>query len=593
MSASPVASLIDEFIRAAPPPKSKSVGNYIGPIGKLGNRCWEAKESLRLLFYDQIRPGIVQHLDGQFRSVPTRDTINVTLYMVGRRANTAAPTVLFVSENESNRKKARKLIKESGILRQHSGWKTAEASKDPGWGARLEQLASGPGLSKMDGVSGPATQVLYDPSQPIQPQGTTLYVLHEAGLRVMTANLLWNDGKAFFLGPAHAFFESGENNRSGSDASDDDDFEIDSDDETATILAGGAAHDPPAIELDYDDSDDSDIWSSSDDSGDSETFSAGEGDSEVFSQSSLGSVEVLHVMDATPHGLEVSTPIHTTRAKFRTPAPGLYRPPADDLIPFGVLSHWSIDKDWALVEVLSDSDSSLAAFLATAQEDLATKPVASRSSAGAAIVTHTASSGEVTGVMSGTPSDICLPRGACFQEVYSVRLDAFLADGDCGSAVFDAITGELYGHIVAGCRASGFAYVMAASHVMPDVCETIASANAYLSTSIIAPIPYDQGTVLSRVVARLYTRLETPDYLPLISYFPWEGYTNKSWHAGAFYEWRPSELDEHQTVHSPGLELVQPYYFPKPIDYLSDTEASAIGLGDDSVPLHTIPDEAR
>ena len=56
-----------------------------------------------------------------------------------------------------------------------------------------------------------------------------------------------------------------------------------------------------------------------------------------------------------------------------------------------------------------------------------------------------------------------------FQGVFSINLDGPLADGDCGSAVFDAATGELFGLIVAGCRTTGFAYVMAAHHVFPSL----------------------------------------------------------------------------------------------------------------------------
>lgn len=95
--------------------------------------------------------------------------------------------------------------------------------------------------------------------------------------------------------------------------------------------------------------------------------------------------------------------------------------------------------------------------------------VANEGLAGASLVTHASSCGELTGTKSNIPSDIRVPYGSSFQKVFAIRLDGSLADGDCGSAVFDATTGELYGHTVAGCKATGFAYMMAACHVIPDI----------------------------------------------------------------------------------------------------------------------------
>ena len=86
-----------------------------------------------------------------------------------------------------------------------------------------------------------------------------------------------------------------------------------------------------------------------------------------------------------------------------------------------------------------------------------------------------------------------------FQGVFSINLDGPLADGDCGSAVFDAATGELFGLIVAGCRTTGFAYVMAAHHVFPeleksaqiikDVAGRLASTAKSLSAALPPPRP--------------------------------------------------------------------------------------------------------
>ncbi|KAF2191731.1 hypothetical protein K469DRAFT_528756, partial [Zopfia rhizophila CBS 207.26] len=91
----------------------------------------------------------------------------------------------------------------------------------------------------------------------------------------------------------------------------------------------------------------------------------------------------------------------------------------------------------------------------------------------ARIATHTPSGGYVTGTLSETPLYTRLPNSMSFQEVYKVQLDAVLANGDCGSGIVDVKTGDLYGHIVAGCETTGIAYIMAAHHVFKDMEERL------------------------------------------------------------------------------------------------------------------------
>ena len=466
MSILSVASLVDEVTRVTVPLKSKSVGNYVGRFGKFGPHCWEVRESIRTIYCTDIRPLILQHLDGRIGSVSTQGSITISVYMIGRRANTAAPTVLFVSENESHRKEARKLIKDSGILGQHRGWKTAQASEDLSWGGELEQLASGSSLGKANLTDGPTIQVLYDPAQPLRSQGMTLYIPHDSGLRIITANLVRAHGKAYYQGPAHAFFDRIDKSsmKSGESV---DDFEIDSDDETETLWADD---EPLACSMAELDCQDPETWSSSDESVESDSFSAEDSDDDNFSQSSVEAVALETTPNTATHEWTLGmTSLQLPSVKSRALAAEPYLPALGSLQPFGVLSQWSIDKDWALVEVLIATEPSVSAFLAADPEDLSTMKIARPGSAGATVVTHTTSSGTMTGRIAGMSSDTRISYGTSFQEVFSVRLDGPLADGDCGSAVIDEITGELYGHIVAGCRATGFAYVMAASHSMPDL----------------------------------------------------------------------------------------------------------------------------
>ncbi|KAF2804179.1 uncharacterized protein BDZ99DRAFT_348118, partial [Mytilinidion resinicola] len=77
----------------------------------------------------------------------------------------------------------------------------------------------------------------------------------------------------------------------------------------------------------------------------------------------------------------------------------------------------------------------------------------------------TGSKGLIAGRMSGTPSFMRLPGSTLCQEVYTIHLAGPVANGDCGSWVMNADSGDLYGHIVAGSPESGVAYIIPAYQV--------------------------------------------------------------------------------------------------------------------------------
>ncbi|KAF2180905.1 hypothetical protein K469DRAFT_539659, partial [Zopfia rhizophila CBS 207.26] len=79
----------------------------------------------------------------------------------------------------------------------------------------------------------------------------------------------------------------------------------------------------------------------------------------------------------------------------------------------------------------------------------------------------------ITGTLSETPLYTRLPKSKSFEEVYKVQLDAPLANGDCGSSIVDAKSGQLYGQIIAGCERTGIAYIMAAHHVLEHMEERL------------------------------------------------------------------------------------------------------------------------
>ncbi|OCL07581.1 hypothetical protein AOQ84DRAFT_408648 [Glonium stellatum] len=78
----------------------------------------------------------------------------------------------------------------------------------------------------------------------------------------------------------------------------------------------------------------------------------------------------------------------------------------------------------------------------------------------AKILAVTGSAGVLEGRLSGTPSFWDDPGSLISRQFWTVRLKGRLLNGDCGSWVVDAETGDLYGHIVAGSPSNGVAYIV-------------------------------------------------------------------------------------------------------------------------------------
>jgi hypothetical protein len=441
-------------LRPKPPHPIAFFGAYIGPID-LHNHCWEATGILRDQFHNKIHSEIKDYLQVFFGSVPSEDRITVSFYMVGKSPQTAAPTVMFISENSDYRKDARKAIKASDIIVQYSGYKTAQLAKDPGF-LKMEQLASGEESSKP--IANLATNVLFDHTKPVQTFGMPLYICHSSSIRTATANAIRIGNRIFFQMAYHAFNESAPEKPA---IADDDDFEIDSD-----------------SELDAEDNDDYDVAITSIGSRtpDSWSHSAGSDNGSSRRLSTFSGIST-----PTPETLKVSDPSNSSEhlqnasdklVPFTTNRPTyvpkvIVQPCVDSLSTLGILVEWSVSKDWALVEIVdSEVQASLRveSWLALSINNFARTPKED-----VAVTTSTASMGTLTGVLSASPSYTRFPNGTAFQKIYTVQFDGPLANGDCGAVVLDATNQQVYGHLVAGCRTTGSAYVLAAYQIEEDI----------------------------------------------------------------------------------------------------------------------------
>jgi hypothetical protein len=444
-----------------PPYSPSSFGEKIDSLDS-GEELWELSGDLRIQYYTSIHPKLLEHLSEIFDTACIGDWITLPVYMVGRHRTNAVPTVIVCSRDEKARKRAKNEIKKSGFLKQHGGFKVVSLSEDPGM-RNMKQLASdGSNIETVRGVD-LATRVLFNVSKPVQHLGMEVWVDHGSSLRPATCFVASVGGRIFLETVYHAFVPTTLPSKptvrkaplhidSDSDDSDSDfDTEDEAEDDFNVAITSIGSQSP-------------DAWSDS--GSDSERSSA----SALSSGSSTPSADDTQPADQST----VSLKLHevTSRLAPLVASPKVYppkqivQPSRDALATLGHLVTWSVDKDWALVEITDAKLSSTLKRL-TAENPSPVKPLP-RLKDDSKVVAYTSSGGTLTGTFSGIPILTRLPNSTSFQEVHRVCLNGALANGDCGSAVKDAVTGELYGHIVAGCEAMGTAYIMAAHQIEAD-----------------------------------------------------------------------------------------------------------------------------
>lgn len=108
------------------PEPELSAGRCIGRVGK--ELCWVAKGPARDAF-TALAPKIKAYLE---RSVePVSSWVTWSIYMFGKSAKNASPAILFCCEVAAHRKQVRNAIKDSGILDEFPGIKTAHMPRPP------------------------------------------------------------------------------------------------------------------------------------------------------------------------------------------------------------------------------------------------------------------------------------------------------------------------------------------------------------------------------------------------------------------------------------------------------------------------------
>lgn len=395
----------------------ESIGVEYRKIGRL--HCWQAKGTVRrsfLVLKDHIKEHLEEH--GDVVSTP----VIWQVYMIGKSRKSAYPVIFFCSKEADARKTVRKQIEESKILANFPGFKTGDCTR-PLEFDELKPLAA----DRME-VSQPSAIQNVECGNPV---GCQIEIQQGLDRRVnATVGAVFNwDGLLVFITAAHAFFEH--DLMLNFDDDDENDFEL--------------SFEEGALDAGHDE-----LSEGSDEDKAVDGF-----DQQSNNESSAQNVNTLGrhsgVRNSGLSGALTYTPDDVVLSSKDGPNPAL---------------------DYCLVMLKGNQLSARGlphAYPHCDYHAIQPRMRATQTPRDAQVIAYTGSGTATRGMLSGTPTIMTLPGGKKTQELWSVKLKGTVSEGDCGSIVVNEETGNLEGHIVAGCPGSGNAYIIPAHGVLQDI----------------------------------------------------------------------------------------------------------------------------
>jgi hypothetical protein len=404
-TASPEAEDRDEGLNVQEP--ADCIGVWYRKMGSA--ECWEATGAVRETFKD-LSKDIKNYLKdwGELGD----PVVTWSIYMIGKTKSTAIPTLLFCCSERGPRKSIKSQILESGILSRYPGVRVGDCSKSPDFGRVIPLID--PQDSKEEKVkllTGDESTVPYLHGNEDFDKTVFIHPTHLlSGSRIFGANMQTATagasfqlyGRCFVITIGHLFTQQDQPSDLDPDSDSEFEFEI------------------PGVECG--------------------TLDLAVGDPEL---------------DDCP--LSSNLP---TRDRVIS---------KDELIKLGTVVFSATDAgnpglDFSLVEIdqgyLASSDAAIFAGLPdynSVKRQVAPEPTDRY------VKAVTASNHVLEGRLSGTPAFIRCSGSVGFQEVWAVRFNSQLNQGDCGSLVTGLDGDVIHGHIIAGCPAAGAAYIVPAA----------------------------------------------------------------------------------------------------------------------------------
>jgi hypothetical protein len=446
-----------------PNPK-ESIGTQINfPALPKRYSCWQAIGPVSKLYEEELAEAVTTYLDTCLAS-PTH-AVFLSLCMIGKAADIAAPYIFFICKDKYTRRKAKKLVGESLIMQNErfSGFRLGESATPPDEPEEPAERHPTP-IRYADGsisskeMNNSDTAVYLSSSSDVIRPGTAIFVSGAATVlpvRATVGAVFYSGTKRYILTARHP-------------------FEPPSDEQALDCTYDGPhIPDPEDLECDFDGLSDTEeqayteeeeemlsIASQSSQDGLDET------DSSVYSSvaresASTSSLQIPSAADPDFHEFPQVT--STAKLKPLAPSPDIGKK-AGSLLFSGSRD----GLDYGLVEIMNHNmhATNRSFFGSSCLEILSVGSVKIHRSVDVRVATS--SSGVLSGKLKPAPAYIRLPGSTHFEKLYIARLDGKLVMGDCGAPVVDAY-GRLYGLIVGGDQGTGVAYMVPASAILADL----------------------------------------------------------------------------------------------------------------------------
>ncbi|KAJ2895774.1 hypothetical protein MKZ38_006167 [Zalerion maritima] len=484
------------------PDPDLSLGPFIGKIGR--ESCWEAKGPARDAF-KQLAPNIKMYLDAMLEPIDVWVTWHI--YMIGKASAASCPTVVFCSENAVRRKEVRALIKESNLLEQHPGVRTAHMPRPPEFdhNHRLVQLGDAP-IDLCGHGSGGSNQMAFAASseraQSLPVFGACRVDGGTWAQRGVIGGVVRLGANFYYLTTAHIF----EKPRGGSDGvrtlPQEEEFEIDSEGDSDSDGSSNTEHASSFRARTRE------AGVTSGPTGSSEKGRLLLAPQDIYAADNNGGAAVMST-DPDPGYVSWETGHHLQqRSQMLDENLDLLEAgiSSEELKPLGEPEYSSLrdpatNMDYALIRVRNSGH--------RAPNVLPTGHVPSGVDTCARIVPSCtqddhilclAPRGPISGWVSAPSLYGCPSGGQGSQRMFMVRLNEPLEAGDSGSWIVSSSTGDGYGHIVAGSPGSGIALAVMFSDIWDDI-ERMCGKTPWLPSRAKQPPPPNQKPLICMSLA--------------------------------------------------------------------------------------------
>jgi hypothetical protein len=106
-------------------------------VGFFHDRYWWYATGHAYQVYQEAEADIREELRALFADTYSR-VLYFRLYMIGRSAELAMPTIMFFCEDKEPRKKAKKVVDECGVLNKLPGFRTGHQASQPEIGTLIQ-----------------------------------------------------------------------------------------------------------------------------------------------------------------------------------------------------------------------------------------------------------------------------------------------------------------------------------------------------------------------------------------------------------------------------------------------------------------------